>query len=66
MGSLQSAERAGFDLGLIEENLLCSHEQRAENRQQALLLAGQLERSGKLVWRDEDVLTVNVLRALAS
>ena len=62
----KEAEQAGFDLSLIEENLLCSHEQRALNHQQALMLADQLEKAGKLVWRDEDSLSVNILRALAS
>ena len=47
MSFVEQAEQAGFDLTLMEENLRCTHEQRALNHQQALALALELERAGK-------------------
>jgi hypothetical protein len=47
MSFVEQAEQAGFDLTLMEENLRCTHEQRALNHQQALALALELARAGK-------------------
>lgn len=57
--ALEDAERAGFDLSLIEESLRLSYDQRAMQHQEALNLALELERAGrKLRERPQpDVLT---------
>jgi hypothetical protein len=41
------ALRAGIDLGLLEDNLRLSHQQRALQHQDALNLALALERAGR-------------------
>lgn len=45
--AIDEAERAGFDLSLIEESLGLSYDQRAFQHQQALNLALELERAGR-------------------
>lgn len=45
--AIESAERAGIDLGLIDDNLRLSHEQRALQHQDALDLALAIERAGQ-------------------
>jgi hypothetical protein len=44
---VEEAERAGFDLSLIEESLSYSYEQRALHHQAALNLAIEMERAGR-------------------
>lgn len=44
----EAAERAGVDLGLLDDNLRLSHEQRALQHQAALDFALEVERAG---WR---------------
>ena len=44
---LLEAERAGFDLSLVNENLRMSHEQRSLQHQAALDLALEMERAGR-------------------
>jgi hypothetical protein len=45
--AVEEAERAGFDLSLIEESLGLTYDQRAIQHQQALNLALELERAGR-------------------
>jgi hypothetical protein len=45
--AIEEAERAGFDLSLIEDSLSLSYDQRAIQHQQALNLALELERAGQ-------------------
>lgn len=45
------AARAGIDIGLLEDNLRLSHEQRVLQHQDALNLALELERIGQ-EWRE--------------
>jgi hypothetical protein len=45
--AVEEAERAGFDLSLIEDSLGLSYDQRAIQHQQALNLALELERAGR-------------------
>lgn len=45
--ALEEAERAGFDLSLIDESLRLSYDQRAMQHQEALNLALELERAGR-------------------
>jgi len=45
--AIDEAERAGFDLSLIEESLSYSYEQRAVHHQRALDLALEMERAGR-------------------
>lgn len=45
--AIEEAERAGFDLSLIDESLRLSHDQRALQHQEALNLALELERAGR-------------------
>jgi hypothetical protein len=47
MTACEEAERAGFDLSLIEESLGYTYEQRALFHQAALDLALELERAGR-------------------
>ncbi|MGE0113484.1 MAG: hypothetical protein AB7T07_01160 [Steroidobacteraceae bacterium] len=47
MTAIQEAQKAGFDLSLVDESLRCSYEQRARQHQEALELALALERIGK-------------------
>jgi hypothetical protein len=44
---IEEAERAGFDLSLIEESLSYSYEQRALHHQAALNLANEMEKAGR-------------------
>jgi len=44
---LEEAERAGFDLSLLADNLSCSYEERAVHHQAALDLALELQRIGE-------------------
>ena len=44
---IEAAERAGIDLGLIDDNLRLSHEQRALQHPAALDLALEVERAGR-------------------
>lgn len=44
---LEAAERAGVDLGLLDDNLRLSHEQRALQHQAALDFALEVERAGR-------------------
>lgn len=43
------AVRAGIDLGLLDDNLRLSHEQRALQHQAALDFALEVERAGRLL-----------------
>lgn len=47
MDAAKQAELAGFDLSLVAENLRCSFEQRALQHEEALMLALELEKTGK-------------------
>lgn len=47
MTPIEEAELAGFDLSLIEENLRLTYTQRAEQHQEALNLALELEMTGR-------------------
>ena len=47
MSAISEAERAGFDLSLVDESLRCSYEQRALQHQVALELALELEKTGQ-------------------
>jgi hypothetical protein len=58
VNSIEEAERAGFDLSLIEESLSYSYEQRAVHHQEALNLAIEMERAGRLL-RDRDQSTIS-------
>jgi hypothetical protein len=53
---IEEAERAGFDLSLIEESLSYSYEQRAVHHQAALNLAIEMEKAGRhLRERDQSI-----------
>ena len=45
--AIEEARRAGIDIGLLEDNLRLSHEQRALQHQDGLNLALALERAGR-------------------
>ena len=45
--AMEIAARAGIDLGLIDDNLRLTHEQRALKHQAALDLALEVERAGQ-------------------
>lgn len=45
--AIEEAERAGFDLSLIDESLTLSYDQRGLQHQEALNLALELERAGR-------------------
>ena len=45
--AIDEAERAGFDLSLVEESLSLTHDQRALQHQEALNLALELEAAGR-------------------
>lgn len=45
--AIEEAERAGFDLSLVEESLGLSYDQRAMQHQEALNLALELEGAGR-------------------
>jgi len=47
MTAVEEAQRVGFDLSLIEDNLTCSYEKRALQHQAALELALELEKIGR-------------------
>ena len=47
--AIEEARRAGIDIGLLEDNLRLSHEQRALQHQDALNLALALERAGRVL-----------------
>jgi hypothetical protein len=46
-GAIEEAERAGFDLSLVDESLSLSYDQRALQHQEALNLALELEAAGR-------------------
>jgi hypothetical protein len=46
---IEEAERAGFDLSLVDESLSYSYEQRALYHQAALNLALEMERAGRRI-----------------
>jgi hypothetical protein len=57
------AERAGFDLSLIEESLSYSYEQRAVHHQRALDLALEMEKAGQqLRERSQSTATASLRR----
>jgi hypothetical protein len=61
MNAIDEAERAGFDLSLIEESLSYSYEERAVRHQEALNLALEMERAGRLLReRDQPTTTASV------
>lgn len=63
LSAIEEAERAGFDLSLIDDNLSLSYDQRAIQHQQALNLALELERAGReLRERSESVNSTAVRR----
>ncbi len=45
--AMEEAERAGFDLSLVDESLSLSYDQRALQHQEALNLTLELERAGR-------------------
>jgi hypothetical protein len=45
--AIEEAERAGFDLSLVDESLSLSRDQRALQHQEALNLALELEEAGR-------------------
>ena len=45
--AIEDALRAGIDIGLLEDNLRLTHEQRSRQHQDALDLALALERAGR-------------------
>lgn len=47
MSAIEEAERAGFDMSLIDVSLSYSYDKRAEQHQAALELALELERVGQ-------------------
>jgi hypothetical protein len=47
--AIEVAMRAGIDIGLLEDNLRMSHEQRVLQHQDALDLALHLERAGRIL-----------------
>jgi hypothetical protein len=49
LNSIEEAERAGFDLSLVEESLSYSYEQRALHHQAALNLALEMENAGQRI-----------------
>ncbi len=49
LNPIEEAERAGFDLSLIEESLSYSYEQRALQHQAALNLALEMENAGRRI-----------------
>ncbi len=54
--AIEEAERAGFDLSLIDQSLSLSYEQRALQHQAALDLLLEMERAGqKLRDRDQSI-----------
>jgi len=61
--AIEEAERAGFDLSLVEESLGYSYEQRALHHQAALNLALELERAGReLRERDQSAAPASLRR----
>lgn len=60
---IEEAERAGFDLSLIEESLSYSYEQRAVHHQAALNLALEMEKAGRqLRERDQPTTSASLRR----
>ena len=49
LNPIEEAERAGFDLSLVEESLSYSYEQRALHHQAALNLALEMENAGRRI-----------------
>jgi hypothetical protein len=49
LNPIEEAERAGFDLSLIDESLSYSYEQRALHHQAALNLALEMENAGRRI-----------------
>lgn len=47
MSAVKIAERAGFDLSLVDESLRCSPQERARQHQAALEVALELETIGR-------------------
>ncbi len=47
LDAIEEAERAGFDMSLVDESLRLSYDQRALQHQEALNLALELERAGR-------------------
>jgi hypothetical protein len=63
LNAIAEAERAGFDLSLIEESLCHSYEQRAVHHQRALDLALELEKAGQqLRERSQSTATASLRR----
>jgi hypothetical protein len=57
------AERAGFDLSLVEESLGYSYEERAVHHQEALNLVLEMEKAGRqLRERDQSTTPASVRR----
>jgi hypothetical protein len=49
LNPIEEAERAGFDLSLVDESLTYSYEQRALHHQAALNLALEMENAGRWI-----------------
>jgi hypothetical protein len=49
LNPIEEAERAGFDLSLVDESLSYSYEQRALHHQAALNLALEMENAGRRI-----------------
>jgi len=47
INAIEEAERAGFDMSLVDQSLTYSHEQRALNHQAALNFVLELRKAGR-------------------
>jgi hypothetical protein len=63
LNAIEDAERAGFDMRLIDANLSYSYEQRVSHHDEALNLILELERAGYQVDEQRVVKMLAVLRA---
>ncbi|HEX5206280.1 MAG TPA: hypothetical protein VFW10_00635 [Steroidobacteraceae bacterium] len=60
--AIEEAERAGFDLSLIDANLSYSYEKRILLHDQALVLALEFERAGRQLRGDSQPTAATALR----
>ncbi len=62
LNPIEEAERAGFDLSLVDESLSYSYEQRALHHQAALNLALEMESAGQQIRDRHQPITAASLR----
>jgi hypothetical protein len=63
LNPIEEAERAGFDMSLVEESLGYSYEQRALYHQAALVLALEMEDAGRRIRdRHQSTITASLRR----